>query len=184
MKWLDKLFGRKATELPKETGPEDSNKPWADIEFIDGQMKVNKYNKAFVEMLKQKFGDLIGNDDTDDQIVQLFIDRENLEREEPKLEIIHSGIEADGRLKIQLDWNKSFIEHLKKHGITGDTEEEAIEAYLSRLTSRVDDEQGSPEDVINREHLDNAYKDIENELQREFDVAESMLKNAKRSKNI
>ncbi len=115
--------------------------PWADINYVAGRMKVNAYNKRFVDDLRQKMGDLTEGL-SDDDVIKLFTDRENIELEEPKLDVVHSGIDEDGRIKMQLDWNPAFIRHLADNGIQAETEEEAIQMYLSLLTHQ------AAEDII------------------------------------
>ena len=161
-----------------------SSDPWADLHYVDDKLVVKNYNQAFVKKLRSTMGDLIGESTTDDQIVQLYVERENLDREEPKLEVQHLGIEADGKLKIKLDWNKAFIKHLREHGITGETEDEAIEEYLSRLTKNVmdeiDDEQPQEGELITRAEAAEAFKELEEETNRELEEAARAVRAVKR----
>lgn len=139
--------------------------PWADIVYHDGKMKINDYNARFVEDLKQKMGDLT-TDLTDDQIVNLFTDRENVEIEEPRLDIKHSGITEDGRIKMELDWNTSFIRHLADNGIQAESEEQAVQLYLSLLTHQAA-EDIVPE-MLSREDVDAAFHDLTEEAEAEL----------------
>lgn len=178
------LFGREPVPVPptekelKKAGTE----PWADLQFSDGKLIVVDYNQAFVTKLRTSFGDLIDESTTDDDIVKLYVDRENVNREEPRLEVLHMGIEEDGQLKIKLDWNKAFIDHLNKNGITGETEDEAIKAYLARLTTETADVEGELTDVMSREKINEAFRDIDNETQRELDEASAQIKTKNRRK--
>lgn len=178
------LFGSKLVPEPltekelKKAGTE----PWADLHFSDGKLIVIDYNQAFVTKLRTSFGDLIDDSTTDDDIVKLYVDRENINKEEPRLEVIHMGIEEDGQLKIKLDWNKSFIDHLNKNGITGETEDEAIKAYLARLTTETADVEGDLTDVMSREKINEAFRDIDNDTQRELDEAAAQIKTTRRRK--
>ena len=157
-----------------------SSDPWADLTFKDGKLTVKHYNDAFVSDLRVKLGDVVSDDMSDDQIVALYVDRENIEREEPRLEVVHFGIEEDGQLKIKLDWNKAFIDHLRKNGITGETEDEAIKEYLSRLTTETADAQGEIPDVISRDKINEAFATIDHEAQRELDEAAAQVKTPRR----
>lgn len=152
------------------------DEPWADLQFSGGKLVIVDYNQAFVSKLKSSFGDLIDDTSTDEDIVKLYVDRENLDREEPRLEVVHMGIEEDGQLKIKLDWNKAFINHLQKNGISGETEDEAIKAYLARLTTETADNEGELSDVISRDQINEAFRDIDNVAQRELDEAAAQIK--------
>lgn len=154
--------------------------PWADLQFLNGKLVVVDYNDPFVKNLRATLGDLVDDETSDDVVVQLYVDRENLEREEPRLEILHMGIEEDGQLKIKLDWNKAFIDHLRKNGIVGETEDDAIKAYLSRLTTETADIEGELGDVLTRDQINEAFRDIDNVAQRELDDAAASVKNAKK----
>lgn len=173
-----KFFGiKEPVPVPTEKELKKAGvEPWADLQFSDGKLVVVDYNQAFVQKLKASFGDLIDESTTDDQVVKLYVDRENIDREEPRLEVVHMGIEDDGQLRIKLDWNKSFIDHLRKNGIYADTEDEAIKLYLSRLTTETADSEGGIEDVLSRDQINEAFRDIDNTVQREYDEAASQVK--------
>lgn len=182
MGFWSKLFGLEPTVVPptekelKKAGVE----PWADLQYSDGKLVVVDYNQAFVSKLRASFGDLIDDTTSDDSIVKLYVDRENLDREEPKLEVLHMGIGEDGQLKIKLDWNKAFIDHLHRNGISGETEDEAIKEYLSRLTTETADNQGELSDVLSRDQINEAFRDIDNVAQRELDEAATQIKTTRR----
>ena len=109
--------------------------------------------------------------------MKLFIDRENIEHEDPKLEVKHSGIMEDGQIKIELDWNSAFIRHLAENGITGETEEEAVRAYLELLTLGT----LSPElREFTDEEIDNAFAEQDRELEAELEEAKERLKRPKK----
>ena len=156
--------------------------PFIQIEYEDGQLKAKAFNKAFILEQRARF-DTLATGMTDQQVLDLYLGRENLEREEPKLEILHFGIDEAGQLKIKLDWNHAFIRHLKLHGITGETEDEAIENYLARLTRKVDDELN--EDVTNlvsRQQVEDAFAEIDKELTSELDEVKKELKKKRQYK--
>lgn len=183
MGFWKKLFGKEEPAPPTPTEKElkkAGSEPWADLQFTDGKLVVVDYNAAFASKLRVQFGDLVNADTPDDDVVKLYVDRENIDREEPRLEVLHLGIEEDGQLKIKLDWNKAFIDHLRKNGITGETEDEAIKEYLSRLTTETADVQGELPDVLTRDQINEAFRDIENTAQRELDEAAAQVKQQKR----
>ena len=57
---------------------------------------------------------------------------------EPWIDIRGYSQEVDGRLKIELDWNDAFIEQCKKEGLSGTSDEQIIQKYLSLLTHNID----------------------------------------------
>ena len=150
-----KYFGGKST-------------PWADINYVGGEMKVNAYNKAFVDNLRIKFGNLTEGE-TDDNVIKLFTDRENIEIEDPRLDVKHSGITEDGHIKMELDWNPSFIRHLAENGIQAETEDEAIQMYLQMLIHQ------NPDDItpgmLSKDAVDAAFHDLDDEIRAEMNEA-------------
>lgn len=58
------------------------------------------------------------------------------EEVEPRVEIVSSGIDADGMSRLQLEWNEEFIEHLRVHGYEGATDEEIVNQWLNALMSQ------------------------------------------------
>ena len=54
----------------------------------------------------------------------------------PWLEIISEGIEPDGRVRLEFDWNTAFIEHIREHGFVGHNEEECVKMYVEALTNK------------------------------------------------
>lgn len=152
------------------------NTPWVDIAYVDGKITVRDYNKAFVGQLREKHGDLTDGK-SDAEIVKLFHDRENIEHEEPRLEVLHAGIDEDGIVKMKLDWNQSFIRHLRENGIVGETDEEAIEIYLMMLSRDV-----QPDFGFSKEMIDGAFADVDAQLAREsIDIKREVKKRKRRS---
>lgn len=52
------------------------------------------------------------------------------EEENIHVEIIGDSILADGRIKIEMDWNDSFIKTLRNSGYTGANDERIIQQWL------------------------------------------------------
>jgi len=46
----------------------------------------------------------------------------------------------DGRVKVEMDWNKAFIQHLKQQGMTANSEEDMVSIYFSSLVREAGDE--------------------------------------------
>lgn len=53
--------------------------------------------------------------------------------DEPWIEMTSDDYDPEKGLKVGLDWNKAFITHLRKSGITGVTEDDAIRKYIALL---------------------------------------------------
>jgi len=116
--------------------PVELSQPTAMIKTIDGKIKVKSYNQAFITKIKNRLGDIaVGL--TNDEIIKCYEERENVEKEDPVLNIKHFRMEDDGRIKVELDWNYSFIRYLAENGITAETEDETIQKYLSLITRNV-----------------------------------------------
>lgn len=168
---------------------EEDLTPRANVSYVAGKLYVKDYNKAFVDDLRVKLGAELTDDKTDEEIVNLFVSRENIEQEEPYLNVVHSGIDADGRIKMKLDWNHSFINLLKKNGITGENDEEAIHRYLLLLTHNKMDElvgEGGEDKVdvanLSAEQINAAFSEMDIVTNRELEEAESQAKNQKRTR--
>lgn len=147
--------------------------PKIEIAYEDGKPVVKSYNKAFVEEQRKLLG-AVCDGRSDEDVVKLFIDRDALDREEPRLDILHTGIEEDGRIKMKLDWNRSFINHLRKHGITGETEEQAVQAYLEMITAK--EIQDVPlNELYSADQINEAFKELDKELQQEYKDAEKKV---------
>lgn len=144
-------------------------KSWADIAIVDGKMQVKAYNDEFLSKLKIKLGDGICDGKSNEEIVKLFYDRENITLEEPKLEVIHSGIMEDGRIRMELDWNSAFIKQLSDNGIVAETEDEAVQLYLSLLTHQHGDD--ITQSMLSKEDVDSAFRDLD--LETEAELAEA-----------
>lgn len=168
--WIKEIF------LKEVVKPLPDDKPSAKMVFIDGKIAVESYNSAFIDDLKTKLGDLtVGK--TDDEIIATFMSREELTLEEPRLDVNHSGITEDGRVMMKLDWNASFIKHLKQNGITGDTEEDAVNKYLALITKKVASEDT---DLFNTMEPHAAMAEMDEMLAAELDVAAKQVEDAQR----
>ena len=153
--------------------------PWADIEYVGKKIKVNDYNKLFLDDLKVKLGNLVDGLSEPD-IIKLYVERENIELEEPRLDVKHAGISEDGRIKMELDWNTAFIRHLADNGIQAETEDEAIQLYLSMLTHQLGDDVTN--DMLSRDDVDAAFHDLDAEAAAELEEAARQI--AEKSEGI
>jgi hypothetical protein len=162
-------------ELEKQALEIDNAKPSANIIFEDRKMIVKSYNVAFVEYLRKTLGDLTV-DKTDDEVIKIFVERENEEYEEPRLDVVHSGITEDGRVQMKLDWNRSFIRHLKENGIDAETEEESINRYLSLITKQAAEDSG----LLDAMDPFAAQREIDEMLAVELDEAAKQVEQAQR----
>lgn len=144
-----------------------SKEPMVQLHMIDGKLKVSKYNSAFVAKLRAENGDVMDGLD-DEAVIKIFESRENITREPPRLEVIHEGIMADGTVAMKLDWNKAFIDHLREHGISGGSEEEAVDAYLQLLTRNMSHDDHDDQYNLTPAILRDAFSDIDRTSQAEI----------------
>jgi len=152
-------------------------KPWADFQY-DAQtskLVIKNYNEAFVQKLRNDLG-TVAEGKPDEKVVQLYGDRETLEHEEPKLEVLHMGVDENGHVKMKLDWNKAFIDHIAKHGFASESEEESVQAYLASLTIDVAEEQGLQARAPTLDGLREAFQEIEKTAAEELREAADQVK--------
>lgn len=57
---------------------------------------------------------------------------------EPWIEVRGGSVDPERGVRLELDWNSAFIEHLKANGIVGRSEEESVHLYLSKITKMMD----------------------------------------------
>lgn len=61
-------------------------------------------------------------------------------RNEPYVKITGILQEADGRIRLELDWDDKFITHLKSNGYTGVDDTAIIQRYIAELTANITSE--------------------------------------------
>lgn len=148
-----------------------SNQPKAKLKYVDGKLAIKSYNSAFVEKQRATLGDLTFGK-SDEEVIQLYLQRENLVLEEPKLTVEHMGIDEDGRIQMKLDWNQAFIKLLAKNGIVSENEEEAVQAYLLKLTMDVAEDMGLPNKLsLTQDDVAKAFSEQDAEMEREMQEA-------------
>ena len=65
----------------------------------------------------------------------LIADRaKRYESDEPFVEIISQTFSEEGGVQLRLDWNKPFIEYLRKNGFTGPSDEAIVDNWLISLS--------------------------------------------------
>lgn len=102
-----------------------NNQPWHDS---SGAKLV--YNDAFIKKLRVDYG---APDLEEERLIALWQARTDYENEEPFLEVVHSGINEDGSLKLKLEWNDAFIRLLRSHGFIDEDENILIQRYLASI---------------------------------------------------
>lgn len=139
MQWLAKIWHKYLL---------GAQQPWA-IEKHDasGSLMILDYNHAYLKDIRSRLPDEMISSMSNQQVIQLWIDRYNHEHVEPKLEVVHAGIDEHGQIKMKLDWNHMFIKLLKRQGVPGETEEEMVENYLMMVT-RDQREDAIAEDMV------------------------------------
>lgn len=159
MKWLTDLFGgeerqrlqREAEELRKQATDMaalaarlkeqlDASVPRADEVIENGVLTVTNWNAGYAAAKRAALPPDLVVGMTDEAVVKMWVDRRNLELEEPKLEVVHSDITVDGQVTLKLEWNTAFIRLLQARGFVGDSEDELVQAYLHQVTRKTDEE--------------------------------------------
>lgn len=151
---------------------------WADLRLnhTTNEVVVVDWNDAFAATVRDQLGHEVTHDKTNSQVIAMYNDRSVIEHEEPKLDVKHLGITNDGLIKTELDWNQAFIRHLRDNGITGETDEQAIQLYLSLLTKNVvDEDEDEPNQLLSREQVDMAFDEIDHETARELEEAAQQI---------
>lgn len=69
--------------------------------------------------------------------------RKRYESDEPFVEIISQTFTEENGVQLRLDWNKPFIEYLRKNGVTGPTDEAIVDNWLVSLSRERIAEAGS-----------------------------------------
>lgn len=125
----------------------NTSTPWSDQATIDGKLVVKDYNASYVQTLRAELKDAIHGVMTDADVVKLWVDRYNYERETPWLEVVHGEVSPEGRVNVKLEWNDAFIKMLRDAGVEGESEDDMIRVYLASVTSRVDSDIAQADDV-------------------------------------
>lgn len=132
-----------------------TSSPWAITSEVDGKLTVHDYNASYVQDLREQLKDAIHGIMTDADVVKLWVDRYNYERETPRLEVVHGEVAGDGRVNVKLEWNDAFIKMLQDAGVEGESEDDMIRVYLASVTSKVD---GDALDELDVEQYDPAIQ--------------------------
>lgn len=118
----------------------DSDKPWI-VRADNG--RILRWNKAATEAaaaeLKVSIPDTAG-----EQRVLIARQEERvggLAGDKPFMQANHYGFDGDGAVKLELDWNRAFINHLREFGFEGDEDLDVVKSYLASLTSKPPQEQ-------------------------------------------
>lgn len=155
--WFDHLGGKK--------------KSWVDMSYQDDKLIVKNFNKTFANECRNKLGNIISDNKTDKEVIDIFIERKNINREEPKLEVIHCGIDKDGFVKVELDWNNAFINHLRNNGFSGNSEEDLIQSYLERVSMNSAEKLLEDPASYSKEEIERAFIEITRETESELQEA-------------
>ena len=62
-----------------------------------------------------------------------FFSKNKKESKEPYFNLISSGVNEDGVVKLEVDWNDAFIKELRKQGFKGINDEELIQTYVAMI---------------------------------------------------
>jgi len=64
------------------------------------------------------------------------------ERGEPYVKVLETNVDKDNPKYgyFELDWNKHFVDNLKQHGFSGNTDEEVVDHWFSVLCNTIAEE--------------------------------------------
>lgn len=87
------------------------------------------------------------------------------ERGEPYIKVLETKVDADNPKYgyFELDWNKNFVDNLKQHGFSGNTDEEIVDHWFSVLCNTIAEESTpirSDNSIVSEEKLDNGRTEI------------------------
>lgn len=143
--WVDKYKFDHSDEYVDHGVPSDtvfwhkysfgSKQPWSiEKKAEDGSLSILDYNYAFLKDIKSRLPEELILSASDKEVIDIWVARYNYDHVDPKLEVIHAGIDASGKIKMQFEWNTNFIRQCRENGIQGETEDDVIGNYLSMLT--------------------------------------------------
>lgn len=113
------------------------NIPWANVKHDDnGNISITDYNLAFVKSISDKLPYELIERKFDKEIVELWVQRYNLQREQPKLTVVHGKVLEDETIELDISWNQAFIKQLRALGFNSDSEEDIVHLYLDSMSSR------------------------------------------------
>lgn len=76
---------------------------------------------------------------------------------EPYVKVLETNVDKDNPKYgyFELDWNKHFVENLKQHGFSGNTDEEIVDHWFSVLCNTIAEESTpmKPESQIVKEEI-------------------------------
>lgn len=118
----------------------DNDRPWI-LHGHSGQPL--RWNKAAADAAAAEFKVEVPADKVKQQ--ELMVRHETraggLSGDMPFMQANHYGFDQDGGVKLELDWNRSFINHLRDYGFEGDEDLDVIKSYMAALTSKPPAEQ-------------------------------------------
>jgi hypothetical protein len=129
--WLERLWH-------KHLG--GKNIPWAHEVYEGDELRVLDWNNSYALTIRARLEPELIKSMTDAEVIAMWIERHNHERVEPRLEMVHGRVNADGTISVKLDWNDAFIRMLREQGFEANNEDELIRQYLAKITRRLEHE--------------------------------------------
>lgn len=81
---------------------------------------------AYTQAISQRLAELEAKLKKDEELGTI-----DYESDEPQVAIVSSGLDPVQGIRIELDWNDSFIEYLKASGFEGPDEESIVQRWLA-----------------------------------------------------
>ena len=139
--------------------------PWANIKHqADGSITISDFNHTFVKSVTEKLPSELIENKFDNEIVELWVNRYNLQFESPKLTVVHGKVSENENIELNISWNKAFITQLRSLGFNGDSDEDIIHMYLNSMSNQ---------------HKESDENDLEDDLKDELLLAAQQALNKK-----
>lgn len=156
--WFNKLF---RPDVVKQQQEEEERKRQEELDRISEEKAARKFEQFaqspdFDELIRNKAKEFVENTKREKEEEEKRREREYEEKvkkaeddisllrekmkdsSEPWVHIISSKFDPSNGIKINLDWNDSFIRYLRKQGIKGENDEEVVKIWLAFLSQDID----------------------------------------------
>lgn len=104
---------------------------------IIGDVKSQLVNDLKSEELKQREF-LAAKKEAEKKAREDYVERMK-ESPNPWVDIL-GAVETDSGVKMDIEWNDAFVDHLKKHGISGANDEQIVQKWVTLLLRDMADE--------------------------------------------
>lgn len=156
--WFNKLFRPEVTKQQQEEAERQKQEELDRIAEEKAARKFEQFAQSsdFDNLIHNKAKEILERSKKEKEEEELRKEREYEEKvkkaeddisllrekmkdsSEPWVHIISSKFDPSNGIKINLDWNDSFIRYLRKQGIKGENDEEVVKIWLAFLSQDID----------------------------------------------